>query len=412
MDPSLVRGSRAGGPGRYDGRSAAAPRGRSPVRPAGGPASIGLKGRSSQENQAAQTPLPQFGHDSRSSIGSEPHAPAGGAAAAVRGMRSGLPLAADGDDADEQSRLLDDLQYKTGPQHAAQLREKHLRSVAVYVAVPWSIFIFTELVTSLLPSRTLACALALLCLLLSVVLVQVYRQSKSVFYLHLSVLVALAVAVASVCGSIIYDRSAVNYWMSRNRISHTDVNPSEEALAYTDAAAIGFTKGTRIDTRRSFGLRGLDSDGYTFCVAPIMDRALAERKEVHFWAVGRDCCEPLTAFRCGQALKPSVREGVVVAAGGGTGSSWAAFKYQQYSAAAQQAAAIYHLTMEQRPVFIWWTTDPESAVTSSLDDALAWAALLGFFYLLVSLLLAGGMFWQAVHGRQFAASKAAVWQRV
>lgn len=318
----------------------------------------------------------------------------------MRQIKSGFALAAGQGDgrSSEQQRLLDELQYKTGPQHAMQQRERHMQSMVILAAVPWCGFVVTELIVSLVPWRGLAWFIAALWFAAFLTLMQVFRQSKSTFYLQLSVFGMLSVFLGGWCGAAIYDQSAVNYWMARNRISHTNVDPSELAEGYIDANSISFTKGTRVDVRRSFGMQSVETHDSIVCVAPVLNRALAERREVHYWAVGRDCCEPLSGFRCGHALRPGVRAGVVESPGAGVGSSFATFKYEQYNRAAQQAAAIYNLNTESRPVFLRWTEDPTTAIMKSLDQAFAWAALLSIFYLLISLILAGCVFWHAVHG--------------
>lgn len=384
-DPSLVRGQHAGPSGMYDGRSTIPSR---------------------QQGPGGQTPLPQFGHDSRSRDSSASSLPAaGGARAALQRVRSGFALAAGRGDAstDEQRRLLEDLHYKTGPQHAMHQRERHLKSMGFLIQVPWATFVVVILLTSLVPWRMLAWFLTSLLFTAFLVLIQVFRQSKSVFYLQLSAFGMLAVTMGGFCGSVIYDANAVNYWMARDRHSYNNVGPSALALSYIDANAVSFTKGTRVDVRRSFGLQSPGIDGSILCVAPVMSRATASSREVHFWAVGMDCCEPLSGFRCGQSLRAGVRAGAVESPGGGVGSSYATHKYQLYNRAAQQAAAIYQLTTESRPVFVRWMEDPESSIMRSLDSALDWAALLSVFYGLLSLLLAGGVFWHAVHGVQVQA---------
>jgi len=253
MDPSLVRGQHAGPSGMYEGR-----------------ATIPMRQPSAQQ----QTSLPQFGNVGRSSIGGDS---SGGAGAAMHRVKSGFALAAGRGDATtaEQRRLLDDLQYKTGPQHALHQRERHMQSMAILTIVPWCAFVFVELLSSLVPWRIFVWCITSLVFLAFLVLIQVHQQSKSRFYLQLSAFGMMAVLMGGMCGSAIFDQSAVNFWMARNRISHGNVNPSELALSYIDANAVNFTKGTRVDVRRSFGMQSTDTHGSIVCVAPVMDRALA-----------------------------------------------------------------------------------------------------------------------------------------
>jgi len=402
MDPSLIRGQHSGQSGCYNGQDTVKRAARS-----GGARQ--QSGNEMPPGYGSQSSLPKFGRDSRSNLGSEPSRPAGGgAAAAAQRAKSGFALAAgqgDGTTA-EQRRLLDELQYKTSPQHALQQRERHLQTMVILAVVPWCGFVFVELLASLVPWRLFVWTIAAVWFAGFFLLAQVGRQSKSVFYIQLSAFGMLAVVLGGWCGATIYDQSAVNYWMAKNRISHSNVDPAESAEGYIDSNAVNFTEGTRVDVRRTFGLQSPETGGDIVCVAPVLTRALAERREVHFWAAGRDCCEPLSGFRCGQALRAGVRAGAVQSPGGGAGSTLAAKHYAQYNRAAQQAATVYQLSTEARPVFVYWTSEPAAILSSSLDHAFAWAALLSIFYLLISLLIAGAVFWSAVHGFQGRSSSA------
>lgn len=302
--------------------------------------------------------------------------------------------------ANERSRLVEAIHKQSGAYAAAHQRAQQLQGLALGVAVPWSMFVATELAIALLPLRVLAWSLAACGFAFACILVQVYLHSKAKLYLHLGLLGALAVVVASICGEVIYDRSSVHYWMGGNRASRTNVNPAEPAELFADAGALTFTPGTRVHLGRVFGTRGPEAQGYIFCVAPVMDLALAERGEVHFWAAGTDCCEPLSAFRCGAALRQGVRSGVVISPGAGAGSNYAAFMYRNFNRAAQQAAAMYRLGTPDQPVFVAWTQDVDAALHRGLDLALLWAAVLALLYLVISIFLAGWLHWRTAYRRQ------------
>lgn len=315
--------------------------------------------------------LPHFGVGGSGSLLNGRHPPAGGAALAIRAPFGG---------ADE---------YQKSPPRLGFQSEQHLQSIALTAVVPWALFCFVLLAVALVPQRTLAWLVFSVMLSVCIVFYFVYRHSKTRFYYHLAFWGLVAVVVAAVLGDRIFDRSTSLFWLSRNRVSHRDVDPATVSFAYTDSNALYFEAGTKIDLRRSFGRRTLETDGSRFCVAPIMNRELAESGQVHFWAAGRDCCETLSGFRCGNALRPGVRSGALLSPGMGAGSRFAKFEYEHFNLAAQQAAKIYHLATEERPVFVFWSETPDEFLTDRLDKSVAYVGALALLYLMFSFLMAG-----------------------
>jgi len=317
------------------------------------------------------------------------HPAAGGAAQAIRS-----PFRTDG--VDERSSLLN--QFQKAPLRRFQ-SEQHLQSVTLTAVVPWILFSLDLVAVALVPQRTLAWLVHFGLFFVCILFFLVYRQSGVKFYLHLAAWGFLAVLIAAVLGDRIFDRSTSLYWMSRNRVFHHEVDPGQVSFAYTDSNALSFKEGTKIDLRRVFGRRTLETDGSTFCVAPVMDRALAELGKVHFWAAGRDCCEPLSGFMCGHALRPGVRSGALLSPGMGAGSRFAEWEYEHFNLAAQQAAKIYHLATEEKPVFLYWHEVPEDILIDRLDKAVAYVGASSLLYLMFSFFVAGLVYFVLVPNR-------------
>jgi len=380
MDPSLIRGSHAGGAGRYDGR-----------RP-----------------DVANLPLPSFGGGD--SVG---------AASARQGRIQGSPFetgprggAVDGG---ERARLAQRAIERGTPGYygggvlgkAPQERQSaHVQSVAAMVVVPWLTFVGVCAATAFAPpgdaSRAAVWVVSAACLAFSLLLLQVYVHSRALIYKYLGGLGVLAVALGFFCGTTIYESTVLQYWLNHSRATVSGVAPSQPAVGYANAAAITFTPGTRVDLARSFGYRAADEGGAVYCVAPVLDAAAAELDEVRVWAVGMDCCAPTWGFRCGAALSPDARSGVVLRKLAGSRSASARYRY--FQKASVQASALYHLRTAEEPVFVRWAEDAIAEVSRDLGVAVVWVVVLGLLHLMASLLLAGLLHWQSGRARH-------AWQR-
>lgn len=283
-----------------------------------------------------------------------------------------------------------------------QDKQLHVQSVAVMVVLPHAMFCAVCLVTALAPpsspARAAAWAVAAGCLAFALLLLQVYWYSKTPIYKFLGMLGVIAVCLGFWCGTTIYDRTTLQYWMNHSRVTFNDVLPSKPAMSYLNAAAITFAPGTRVDLGRPFGYRGAEAQGTVYCVAPIMDDAAAAVNEVRFWAVGEDCCAPTWAFACGAAEQPGARSGMVIRKL--TGSRSATTRFEQYKLAAKQAAAMYHMRTPEEPIFLRWTQDAASEVSQGFSLAVLWVVVLSLLYLMLSIFLAGFLHWRTGRVRQ------------
>merc|ERR1740117_204394 len=77
--------------------------------------------------------------------------------------------------------------------------------------------------------------------------------------------------------------------------------------AVRDAGVITFSNDTVIDA--AFGAQFMEG-GVAYCVAPILRGGLGGG----YYAVGKNCCDAVGGFSCGDAVNPSVQSGLVIAA--------------------------------------------------------------------------------------------------
>mmetsp|Transcript_22015 Transcript_22015/g.42231 ORF Transcript_22015/g.42231 Transcript_22015/m.42231 type:complete len:363 (+) Transcript_22015:218-1306(+) len=104
---------------------------------------------------------------------------------------------------------------------------------------------------------------------------------------------AFAIILGALIGDGLYEIYMTDYLDYEVRRHYTNVSPDESAAAHADASVIVFAEGARPDTNKFIGY---DTDGSTYCVAPITDvdaEASSEETttEIQYWAAGKDCCK-------------------------------------------------------------------------------------------------------------------------
>lgn len=177
------------------------------------------------------------------------------------------------------------------------------------------------------------------------------------------------------------------YWLAKVGPTRKNVDPTDSPLPYADASVLGFTTGARVDLFRILGYRPMGQH-QTFCVAPILDEK--ELTRAQFFAVGIDCCEPLWAFFCDDALDSHVRSGLVVSS---AASAHAAERYEMFRKAARQAGSLYNLTLPEKPVFVHWLRHPRSQQGEVMTNAVITVVLFCVLYLIASMFLAALAHW-------------------
>lgn len=87
------------------------------------------------------------------------------------------------------------------------------------------------------------------------------------------------------------------YWRLARGSTHQNVMASGlGAVTYSDASVLEFRSGTFIDTERSLGYM---EHGQVYCVAPVTGQAFSSSPL--YYAVGLNCCDQRSNFRCSKA---------------------------------------------------------------------------------------------------------------
>mmetsp|Transcript_95679 Transcript_95679/g.274758 ORF Transcript_95679/g.274758 Transcript_95679/m.274758 type:complete len:431 (-) Transcript_95679:55-1347(-) len=404
MDPSLVRGSHAGGgaQGVYHGGTKTQTKGSiGTTRKSKGPCcavpTFGLSSAAASPAASAASirPSATMPVNLTSGASGDPFAlPASGGRQA--GVTQAAPQFGGGQITDERTKLLEQAMQRVDRRPPLGMAQ-HFQSVGAMVLWPWLAFVAVIFALAVLPperaGRIGAWAITFAALGLSLLLVQVFFYSKAPIYKYLGLLGILAVCLAGFSGRMIYDRTTLQYWLDKERTSQSGVLPSQSTAAVMDAAAVTFVEGTKVDLRRVLGYRSAQEDpGVTYCVAPVMDMASAEANEARYWAVGTNCCEPAWGFTCGDALSPVARSGLVIR--NIPGSEHASLRHRLFLQAATQAAAMYSLGMGDVPVFVHWSEDAEAELNRDLKLSALYCVILSLFHLMFSIFCGGYLHWQ------------------
>mmetsp|Transcript_84155 Transcript_84155/g.214224 ORF Transcript_84155/g.214224 Transcript_84155/m.214224 type:complete len:431 (+) Transcript_84155:133-1425(+) len=404
MDPSLVRGSHAGGgaQGVYHGGTKTQIKGSiGTTRKSKGPCcavpTFGLSSAAAFPAASAASigPSATMPVSLTSGASGDPFAlPASGGRPA--GVTQAAPQFGGGQITDERTKLLEQAMQRVDRRPPLGMAQ-HFQSVGAMVLWPWVAFVAVIFALALLPperaGRIGAWVITFAALGLSMLLVQVFFYSKAPIYKYLGLLGILAVCLAGLSGRMIYDRTMLQYWLDKERTSQSGVLPSQSTTAVMDAAAVTFVEGTKVDLRRVLGYRSAQEDpGVTYCVAPVMDMASAEANEARYWAVGTNCCEPAWGFTCGDALSPVARSGLVIR--NIPGSEHASLRHRLFLQAATQAAAMYSLGMGDVPVFVHWSEDAEAEINRDLKLSALYCVILSLFHLMFSIFFGGYLHWQ------------------
>eukprot|EP00747_Dinoflagellata_sp_TGD_P166381 gnl/TRDRNA2_/TRDRNA2_189086_c0_seq1.p1 gnl/TRDRNA2_/TRDRNA2_189086_c0~~gnl/TRDRNA2_/TRDRNA2_189086_c0_seq1.p1 ORF type:complete len:365 (-),score=60.41 gnl/TRDRNA2_/TRDRNA2_189086_c0_seq1:135-1229(-) len=225
-----------------------------------------------------------------------------------------------------------------------------------------------------------------------------YTSNKK-FRCYMMLLWGAAVLLGLVAGLEAYHVYLVQYWSFTKHRMYTNVSPDEPAAAHDDASLIVFEEGARPDITRPTGFTRLS----TYCVAPILMResSAPASEEIQYWAVGKDCCQGLSEYKCDDVLDPSARGAVVVGRQDDAGPLGFMAGFQDetifYMQAIQMASVAYGLNSAKKPMLVrwvknvnlfraWWFT---KALWNLIYLSLVW--LMFCFFAGISMFLWGGL---------------------
>jgi len=230
---------------------------------------------------------------------------------------------------------------------------------------------------------------AVLCLL-PVISTFVGRKDRPMWQLPVGVCGLSALFWGDLLGRYCFASYGYFALMYANSRTYYNVDAAQRAGAVGDAGRLVFAAEAHVDAGRAVGY--IDSDGSTYCVAPIL--GLGEPRRVEFWAVGMDCCALRGGFHCGAADDPDARGAAVLFRPPSMGPLGALLhsdhgqKLDKYDVARKKAQAtlgIYGGNSEEA-VLVSWLTDEDLAMMSRRYVQKAWAfiAASSFVYTLVS----------------------------
>lgn len=162
-------------------------------------------------------------------------------------------------------------------------------------------------------------------------------------------------AFALSCGVFLghINHGLLDSWISTTFLHvYKDVQPSIDPMAVSDAGALTFSPGTRLDTSSGAGFKFWF---YNYCAAPIVSGD-AQAAPINFWAVGVGCCKSRGDFTCGAAADKAARSGIPLRPHNlGTEIT------DHYHHAIRMSAAANKLEVGKEPVFVVWHADPIKA---------------------------------------------------
>ncbi|CAE8586075.1 unnamed protein product [Polarella glacialis] len=266
--------------------------------------------------------------------------------------------------------------------------DKQQRTRTILVALPVLMFVW-ELVLFSLVQHVSSNA----CYLLSVILLVMSGTGPVMWFLgkrwgpvsllSLGVLCLLAISLGSFLGKVGWELFWRQFFWMQTGSQIIMTSASTPAGSRSDAAILGFHDDSgmnenSVDPERSAGFK----DGHIFCVAPILNSAIAGSSQVlvNYWAIGIDCCEPSGAFTCDDSREIAGGYGVVMLNGGLPCPSCNREKFQ---AAVHKAEAKHAVVSSTDALFVKYVSNPGR--TKLMSGACA------MIYLLLSMLIGGAI---------------------
>lgn len=171
-----------------------------------------------------------------------------------------------------------------------------------------------------------------------------------------------AALVGLVVGFFLYFRNLAYYWKYQEMRTYTNVAAAQASSAFGDGSMFLFTEDSKLDPMRAVGYSSRWT-GDTYCVAPVVDATMNQASDIHYWAVGTNCCTPRAEFFCNDApdyltrsalrvLEPEdvVRPSMQWAVRGAT--------YPKYLEAIRLQEATYFTKAATKPILLHWARDP------------------------------------------------------
>lgn len=214
--------------------------------------------------------------------------------------------------------------------------------VACMMFLPWLCFVACAIAEGLIsPDNIMISAwlvlisflLAIMCLLLAIFRSRVRDRRGSWGMLFTAVLCMTAVMAGWSVGHIVRDFYMNDWWRLQHGSTYTGVSASNGHLnasvnaSYRAASVLVFNEGSFIDTERTVGYM---RRGKVYCVAPISSESY--HTDPLYYAIGMDCCDQRSDFRCDDHGVAGATTGLVATTG-----------LEHYRTAIRMAQAVYGL---------------------------------------------------------------------
>lgn len=211
---------------------------------------------------------------------------------------------------------------------------------------------------------TLTWSVVFACLLGSCVMVvlSLLARSNLGFYFALGISCIVACVLATLLGIFGYHQFMRDFWWMSTGRHYTSLDATTPAASRGDASWLHFNNGTKVDSARSVGFR----DGAVYCAAPVLNAATATR--VHYWAVGKDCCQKRSSFACDDAADLGASSAVVLMEGTSPFTAQETLDHVHYLRAIRQAEAAFDLVSADGALLLKWVRDPKAISWQLLNN--------------------------------------------
>jgi len=258
------------------------------------------------------------------------------------------------------------------------------RARVISIAVPMAVFGMVPYVVMILmwfyvyKESFLLTMVAFTCLLVTGAIFSLGSKRKALgktrpWMFWFGVIWMQAALVGLVVGFFLYFRQLIYFSKYEEMRTYTNVGAAQSSRAFGDGALILFSSDSRLDPQRAVGYKSRWT-GQIHCVAPVVDVTMNQADDIHYWAVGVDCCTGRASFQCDDAGDFSTHSGLRVLEPDDVARPfmrWAVkgSSYPEYMEAVRLQEATYATKAAAQPMLIRWTRDPVALKNSFFYSA-------------------------------------------
>lgn len=219
------------------------------------------------------------------------------------------------------------------------------------------------------------------------------RRTKSRWRRWVGRLAQLGNLLGLAAGFYIYYATFFYFTAYNGERIYSNIGASEDVAQFTDAGFMQFTRETRLDFGRAVGFKDAASNSM-LCVAPVVDSSMDRTSEVHFFAIGRDCCEPRGSFDCDDGLDSGAHSAMLVLDENAVNdpiNRWTGlggFDRRPWDAAIRMQHAAYGTIVASETRLLYWTKNPKAQARKFYNHGLELCLSASGLHLLFSIFVA------------------------